>query len=375
MEGRLKLDCGEGQVGAELYTENEGDSSLRESLMLPPIKVGIIGTGKFAGHHARVWQSIGSVKLIGIYSSNVERGAAFAREHGIEPYENLDQFLQESDLIDVASTNNTHGDYALKAISARCHVIIEKPLDIEIKKAKDICAATRERGIVATVVSTYRFNPYFRKMKQALESGDIGDVLGGQITSITPRSEAYYSSNSGWRGDYGRVGGGVLIHQCIHYIDLLHWLLGDVTFARGFSADWTGGKKGHGVERTFLGLLEFASGVPVELFMTTKGDIGAIEQHRVELFGSRAVVVSDGQYFSTSGLPPLLRIFKAVAVRFGFRYKVENPTHQLRRQFMEVVAAILEGGSLSVSVEDGTRALETVKKLYRADLLHWPGEN
>jgi predicted dehydrogenase len=343
--------------------------------MKKPLRVGIIGTGKFAGHHSKVWQSIENVKLIGIYSSNPERSVTFAREHGTEPYVDVAQLMEVSDLIDVVSTNDTHGDYALKAISVGCHVIIEKPLDIEVKKAKEVCAAAREKGIVASVVSNYRFNPYFRKMKQVLESGSIGDILGGQITSILPRSDAYYSNNSGWRANPIKVGGGVLLHQCIHHIDLLHWLLGEVTYVSGLSSNWTGGRPGHGVERTFLGLLEFGSGIPVQLFLTTRGEVGLIEQQRIELFGSRAEASSNGCSFSISGLPSLQRILEVVGVRLGLMSKAENTSAQLRRQFTEVVGVILEKGSLSVSLEDGLRALETVIKLYRTDGERWALEN
>jgi predicted dehydrogenase len=335
--------------------------------MKKPIRVGIIGTGKFAGHHSKVWQSVENVKLIGIYGSNPERSVAFAREHGTEHFVDLAQLMEVSDLIDVVSTNDTHGDYALKAILAGCHVIIEKPLDIEVKKAKEVCAAAHEKGIVASVVSQFRFNPCFRKMKQVLESGGIGDVLGGQITVISPRSEAYYSHNGGWRADPIKVGGGVLIHQCIHHIDLLHWLLGEVTYARGCSSNWTGGQSGHGVERTFLALLEFASGIPVQLFLTTRGEVGLIEQQRIEIFSSRAVASSNGRFFSTTGLPSFRRMFNAVASRFGLISKAENTNAHLRRQFTETVSAILGKGSLSVSLEDGLRALETVDRLYRTD--------
>lgn len=343
--------------------------------MVKPLKVGLIGSGKFAGHHSKVWQSIDKVQLIGTYSGNRGRCEVFAREHGIEPYAEIARLVEESDLIDVASTNDTHGDYALKAILAGCHIVIEKPLDIELKKAKDVCVAAHEKGVVATVVSNYRFNPYFHKMKQVLESGGIGEVLGGQITSISPRSEAYYSNNGGWRSDPGRVGGGVLLHQCIHHIDLLHWLFGEVTNVRGLSGNWTGGKRGIGVERTFLGVLEFESGIPVQVFFTTKGNVGVIEQQRIEVFGSRTVALSDGQFFSATGFPSFFRIFKSAAVRLGFRYKVESPAVQLRRQLLEVVSSILDGRSLSVTLEDGIRALKTVEDLYQSDRRLWAQHN
>jgi len=334
--------------------------------MSKTIRVGLVGTGKFAGHHAAAWRSLGAVELVGVHGSNSVRTESFATKQACTPFSDVATLAAACDIIDVASANDTHADYALEAIARGRHVVVEKPLDTNLEKARALCVAARDQGIVASVISNYRFNPCFVEMKRMLDQGMLGDIIGGQVSVVCQRADKYYAKNGGWRGDWVRAGGGVLIHQCIHHIDLLHWFFGPVIEAEGYLSDWTGGVEGRGVERTFTGWMAFENVGPVGLFMTTKGESSAME--RFEIFGTRSTGVANGRSFCASAREPVRHLAEIMSGFIGRRRKPENAAAQLQRQFREIVAVVLgREGKLSATIDDGLRAIETVSRLYGRD--------
>ena len=335
------------------------------------INVGIIGTGKFAGHHATVWNSLKEVVLLGVHGTDLSRMHLFSERYTCKIFEDIDELISECDLIDIVSANNTHATYALKAINSGCHVIIEKPIDINLEQARAICAAVKRKQVVASVVANYRFNSNFKRLKQLLENNELGDIIGGRVTVSWPRNDSYYKANDGWRSNPDKVGGGVLMHQCIHHIDLLHWLFGEIDRVSGVSDHWTGELPGMGVEQTFAGLLTFKSGVSVDLFFTTASAANAGEY--IELFGTKSNLYIDNHSYvisSTSRVRMLIKtltstIINVIKIRLGL--KLETTSALLSRQFTEIVKAITENEAISVSVTDGLIALEIVNALYYAD--------
>ena len=325
------------------------------------IRVGVIGTGKFASHHAKVWQGISEVVLIGACGGDPERTRAFAEAHGCKAFAHVEDLIDACDVIDIVSANDTHGEHALKAAAAGRHFIVEKPLDIDLEKAREVCAAAESAGVMATVVSNYRYNRAFRAMKVAIEGGDLGQIVGGQVSVLWPRSVEYYAAHGGWRGDPSRAGGGVLIHQCIHHIDLLHWWFGAAEAVHGRARDWTT-DGADGVERTFLGHLEFAGGFPVQLFCTTRG--GDPSLNRVSVYGTAAFAHADEQSFVTSGQSRLRRLAARAADYLIPRRQAENSSTLLRRQFIDFTQAVSGDAAMGVTLTDGLRALETVRRLY-----------
>lgn len=325
------------------------------------IRVGIVGTGKFAGHHAKVWQGIAEVALIGVCGGDPARARTFADACGCKVFTRIEDLIDACDVIDIVSANDTHGAHALKAATAGRHFIVEKPLDIDLERARKVCAAAESAGVVATVVSNYRYNRAFRAMKAAIEGGDLGRIVGGQVSVLWPRPEEYYAAHGGWRSDPSRAGGGVLIHQCIHHIDLLHWWFGAVDAVYGRARDWTTGGSG-GVERTFLGHMDFAGGFPIQLFCTTRG--GDPSLNRVSVYGQAAFAHADEQSFVTSRQSGLRRLTAKVADHLVPRRRAENSSTLLRRQFVDFTQAVTRGAAMEVTLNDGLCALETVHRLY-----------
>jgi|APSaa5957512535_1039671.scaffolds.fasta_scaffold17897_2 predicted dehydrogenase len=325
------------------------------------IYIGIVGTGKFAMQHAKIWQSLDSVELLGVYGSNKKRSELFAKKYNCKAFSDFNKMSRECGLVDIVTMNNLHADYALKAIRSNCHVVIEKPLDIDLEKARQVDTEVKKNNVVAKVISNYRYNSNFRRMKQLLDSGKVGNIYKGRVTVIWPRSEEYYLSNNGWRSDRNKVGGGVLIHQCIHHIDLLHWFFGEVEVVNGNPTDFISNENGvgSGVERTFTGKLLFANGVEIDLFLTTMPNERLVE--KIELYGDKGKIVANSGLCYISNLDKAYQLLKKI-----FKINSQKTNEHLRFQFVDAITSIQNKTYANNSIKNGLSSLETVNRLYNS---------
>ena len=326
--------------------------------MSKPLRVGLVGTGKFAGHHAGVWRSVPGVQLTGVHGSEPGRLQAFAESEGVMPFPRYEELLRACDLLDIVSANDTHAGYALRAIPRVRGLIVEKPLAADVSRAEMVQRMAAERGLTASVVSQYRFQRGTVGLRRLLDAQRLGPVLRVRARLNWPRDDAYFAASGGWRGDRARSGGGVLIHQGIHLIDLLLWWFGPVEAVSGSTepeARATGA-----VERTFVGTVEFASGVVCDLALSTKPSRETGLSLEVE--GRDGTAVTDGETVWRGGGRPSNWLARA-ARRLRRR---TNASALLRRQFLDVLRAMRDGTSPSVTLTDGLNALRTVDALYRS---------
>jgi predicted dehydrogenase len=316
------------------------------------VRVGIVGSGDTAMYHAKVWSNIDAVEIIGIYSSNKSRSITISEKYNCKVFSDVDDLMSECSLIDIVTINSLHGYYALKAINHNCHVVIEKPIDINLEIARKVCKEANN-NVVVSVINNYRFNCSFRRMKKLLDIGKIGNVSSGKITVVWPRSDEYYFSHNGWRMDSRKVGGGVLMHQCIHHIDLLHWLFGEIQSLNGIASDFVSDK----IERTFSGEVLFKNGVKVELCFTTM--VGGESFEEVELQGDKGKIVASSRICHTSKLDKIYQLFKK-----KFNTKNDRCNNNLEAQFVEIISLIKCRNYTNISADNGFRALETVLRFY-----------
>ena len=325
---------------------------------MTPVRVGLVGTGKFAAHHAAVWRTIPSVRLIGVHGADRQRLDDFAHRTGLQAVAAYEELVGGADLIDVVSVNQTHADYAMRAIERGKAVLIEKPIDVDVDKAQALCALAEARGILGAVVSQLRFQQGFLAIKRLLTQHALGEVDTSWVCACWPRPQEYFAASGGWRASAGRAGGGALLQQGIHLIDLLHWWFGEVTEVAGWDDETTP----ESVERSFWGQLRFANGVRCQLYVTTRQL--AADGAWMEVWGARERVGSDGH--RVSGARLRLRPAEWLA-RIGARLRRPETTSQLlRRQCLDVLNALERGTKPTVTLRDGLRALITAKALYEA---------
>ena len=188
---------------------------------------GIIGTGAIAEKHAMAIRSLDEAELLAVCSSTSDRAAVAADKLGVTAYSDIDLFLEHQglDVICICTSSGNHLHPALAAAAKGKHVLIEKPIEINLDRAKQITSVCRENDVQLGVIFQNRFNKAYQELKSAVEKGLFGKLLMGNAAINWFRDSAYYNS-SPWKGTLAGDGGGALINQGIHTLDLLLDLMG-----------------------------------------------------------------------------------------------------------------------------------------------------
>jgi predicted dehydrogenase len=189
------------------------------------------------------------------------------------------------DVVTICTPSGMHGSQAREAMQAGTHVIIEKPLDITLPAVDEVLAVRRETGVKLAVTSQHRFDPAARKVHELIEQGAFGTLVLANAHVHWWRSQAYYDSGE-WRGTWALDGGGVLMNQSIHSLDLLQWFMGPVRSVQAYT-----GTLAHTMETedTAVAVLRFESGALGTVSATTAAYPGV--NTRVEVFGSEGSAV------------------------------------------------------------------------------------
>lgn len=249
--------------------------------------IGLIGGGNISETHARACRAIADVGISAIFGTNSEKIARLCREYGGTPYNNFDAFLSHRpmDLVMVGSPSGLHAAHGIAAARRGLHVLTEKPIDIAAQRADALIAATEKSGVKLGVLFQDRTKPHIHQLKGWLDQGILGRILFVDARVKWYRPPEYYA-NSRWRGTLALDGGGALINQGIHTIDLLLWLLGDVVRVQARTATLL-----HKIEAedTAVATLEFASGA-LGIFQATTAAFPGYPR-RVEITGSEGTVI------------------------------------------------------------------------------------
>ena len=238
---------------------------------------GIIGLGAIADFHARAIKELDGCELVNCYHYREERANEFAKKHGCTAYTDLDKFLADDrlDIVAIATPSGAHLDGALAAAKAKKHVIIEKPLEITKDRCTQIINACKEHNVKLAGIFQSRFFDSSKILKEAIEKGRFGKIVMSDAQVKWFRSQAYYDS-AAWRGTWALDGGGALMNQSIHAIDLLLWLVGDVSEVFAF-ADTLSHERIE-VEDTAVAVLRFNSGAMGVIEGTTSAHTGVLER-------------------------------------------------------------------------------------------------
>lgn len=194
----------------------------------------IIGCGAISDIHIKAIEKLDNVKLYGLVDINVEKVNALSIQHNCKAFYNYIDALNDSeiDVVHICTPHYLHSQMAIDALRADKNVVLEKPLAISMKDAYEVIKTAEVSGKMLGVCFQNRYNTTSLKIKELLSSGIVGKVKGAKAFVTWHRNADYYTS-SGWRGKWATEGGGVLINQSIHTIDLLLWFLGDVTHFSG----------------------------------------------------------------------------------------------------------------------------------------------
>jgi UDP-N-acetyl-2-amino-2-deoxyglucuronate dehydrogenase len=249
--------------------------------------IGLIGGGNISDTHARAARAIPGVEISAIYGTNAEKIDRLSREHGGMAYQDFDAFLKHRpmDLLIIGSPSGLHAEQGIAAARHGLHVLTEKPIEISTARADALIEAARQSGVQLGVIFQDRMKAHIRQLKKWIEEGLLGKVLFVDARVKWYRPPEYYA-NSHWRGTLALDGGGALINQGVHTVDLLLWLLGDVVRVQARTATLLHKIE---VEDTAVATLEFANGALGVFHATTAAYPGY--PRRVEISGTHGTVI------------------------------------------------------------------------------------
>lgn len=254
-------------------------------------KFGIIGCGMIANIHAQAIQKMDNAELYGVYDPFEESAQAFARKYKCNVYKSLEDMYEDKNIhiINICTPSSTHAELAIDAAKAGKHVVVEKPLAITAEDAQAVVAIQKQTGVKICVISQLRFSFGVQTLRNAISEGKFGDIILGSLSMRYFRSEEYYK-NSAWRGRWATDGGGALMNQGIHGLDLLCYLCGPVVSVRSFYKTL---KHDIEVEDTLCAILEFKNGAIGTLEASTAIKPG--NPRRIEIGGTEgsATLIED----------------------------------------------------------------------------------
>lgn len=249
--------------------------------------IGLIGGGNISETHARAALALPGVEIAAIYGTNAQKVTRLSAEHGGKPYSDWAEFLahRPMDLVAIGSPSGLHAAQGIAAAQRGLHVLTEKPIDITTERADALIAAADEAGVKLGVFFQDRCKPDILRVKKAVDAGVLGRPILADARVKWYRPPEYYA-NSRWRGTWALDGGGALINQAVHTVDLMLWMFGDVASVQAASKTSL-----HAIEAedTLVALLEFANGALGVLQATTSAFPGYPRQ--LELTGSEGTLI------------------------------------------------------------------------------------
>jgi UDP-N-acetyl-2-amino-2-deoxyglucuronate dehydrogenase len=327
--------------------------------------VGLIGAGNISETHARACQEVAGIHIAAVYGANRARAAKLAELYGGVAYPELPAMLghRPLDAVIIGSPSGLHAEQGIAAARAGLHVLVEKPLDVTVAAADRLIGEARSAGVRLGVLFQDRTQPSFVRLRELLISGALGRPLLASARVKWYRAPEYYT-DSRWRGTRALDGGGALINQGIHTVDLLGWLLGPVRRVLAGSATLL---HAIDVEDTTLAILEFENGVRASFEATTAAYPGY--PRRVELSTTEGTIVLEHDRVIAADLRTsiegLLPDVDADTNRSASSPVVSDVRgHQ--RLIEDFVSAIHEAREPLCSGVEGRRSLAVVEAIYES---------
>lgn len=260
------------------------------------LRIGIIGCGRISVKHFEAALLNERVELVACADIKKDRADEKAKEHNIASYTDFKKMIEceNLDAVHLCLPHYIHSSVAIYAMEHGLNVITEKPMDVDLKSALRAIEVSKETKKLFGVISQCRYNPSAQLVKKALESGKLGKILTARSVLTWSRSDDYYSE-SDWKGTWDKEGGGVVIDQAIHSIDLVRWLVDSEVESVSCSMA-NRGHKTISVEDSAEGLIKFANGTTYGFWcMNTYADNEPIE---IQLFceNGKAVLGYDDAY-------------------------------------------------------------------------------
>ena len=346
-----------------------------------PLRFAIVGCGSIAPTHADALRALSpdGAALAACCDSVPERAQAFAARYGIRavPYQEALRD-DEIDAVSVCTPSGLHAELGVPALRAGKHVIVEKPMDVSLEACDRLMAAQRESGRTFAVISQHRFDPASLAVKELMDKGDFGALVLADAQIPWYRTQEYYDSGD-WRGTYALDGGGALMNQGVHTVDLLRWLCGPVAAVYARAA--TLAHERIEVEDVVSATLTFTNGAVGTLTASTAAYPGFAA--RLAIHGTRGSAVIEGDRLHTLAIQgrdvetgPQATEHALQVARGGTRAATaavaaaSDPTSVWgdahRAELQDFVRCCRTGETPLVSGQEGRNAVELVLAVYES---------
>lgn len=249
---------------------------------------GIIGCGMIANFHAQAIADIRGAKIVACFDTFSASADRFGEANGCKVYHKLEDMLADPEvtIVNICTPSGSHKDPAVAAAKAGKHVVVEKPLEITLKRCDAIINACENNNVKLCTIMPSRFSPANVELKKAIDAGRFGQLTLGDTYVKWWRTQEYYDSG-GWRGTWEMDGGGAYMNQAIHNVDLLYWFMGEVAEVTGMTA--TLAHERIEVEDVGVATLKFQNGALGVMEATTSAFPGLLK--RTEIHGSSGSVI------------------------------------------------------------------------------------
>ena len=331
-----------------------------------PARIGILGAGNISDTHARAAQAISGVEIAAVYGANRERALALAERTHAVAYDDLARFLDHRpmDIVAIGSPSGLHAGQAIAAVRRGLHVLVEKPLDVNVERIDALIAEADAAGRQVGVFFQDRLRPDVVKIKKIMDAGGLGRpvLAAGHVKWYRPPD---YYATSRWRGTWALDGGGALMNQGIHTVDLLLWLFGPVSRVTARTATRVHQIE---VEDTAVAVLEFASGALGVIEAATSIYPGYAR--RVEVTGSEGTLILENDRLATIDLKNASPDEASGQVEVTPAASSSSPivadTSAHRRVIEDFIDAIRTRRQPACDAREGRKSVELVEAIYRS---------
>ena len=343
--------------------------------------ISIAGCGKVAHLHAKAVKSIPNARLAGVWSRTPKTAEEFALKYNTVPYKAIYQMVKENktDLVIVCTPHMFHKEPSIEAAEAGSNVLVEKPLASDLKDCDEIIAACNKNIVKLGVISQRRWYPPVKRVKEAIEKGKIGKPVLATVTLLGWRDKAYYDSDA-WRGSWRMEGGGVLVNQSPHQLDIMLWLMGDINEVYGI---WRNLNHPYiEVEDTALAIIKFKSGALGNILVSNSqkpGIHGKVQVHGEN--GSSVGVQTDGGAMFIAGRsgiaePPVNDLWTIPGEENMLKDWIKEDTETFNNcdptvffiqcQIEDFINAIANNSDPAVTGDFGRKTVELFTAIYRS---------
>ena len=344
-------------------------------------QLAIVGCSKVAHLHAQAIGNLPNAKLAAVWSRTPESAEKFAADYNVRPYDDIGTMIRENDidLVVVCNAHPFHKDVSIEVARAGAHVLVEKPLASTLEDCDAIISECDRSGVRLGVISQRRWFAPVQRVQRAIADGKIGMPALGTINMLNWRDRAYYDADP-WRGKWDLEGGGVLVNQAPHQLDILLWYMGEVDEVYGL---WRNLNHPYiEVEDTALAIVKFKNGGIGNIVVSNSqkpGIYGKVHVHGSN--GASVGVQTDGGAMFVAGIssvfePPVNDLWSVpgeeqlhkdwVREDCEFFGQIDPMVYFMERQIEDFLQALEENREPLVNGLAGRRVVELFTAIYRS---------